>query len=503
MEGLLATTKNFLSKIEKYRRGSSHELGIIWSEAGMEHLKKYLENSRDVKSALKKIQTYLVTIPTKPPVLAVNWHLNYLKQNGIDVENLPAYFDESDFAPKEALVEINGRSFLPDIFRHFGHLKSLEGIKELWSKNETRVLELGAGTGYLARLINQQNQNVKYVIIDIPETLCFSFMRLSDEFPDKKVLLIDQPGINEKYNLQDFDLIFCPTTFKNEVLDLNYDLFINTASFGEMKSNDVADWFDTIQQKIKPTYIFSVNRYLNTLIPGEHDWRHEENGSCLFFNGNWKILDWELEPGFLRCPWNNKYARYLLILAKYQEGKSIDVKQESQRLLEEANSGSWNDPPLAMSIQDNVLVSDMTKSGVLYRLWNSIRYNENQHNLYSMLKYLDTLIHKSNYHFEEYFYYLRRLGNLIKNQTANEGIQEYYNHNLTRFDRNPGYIKLVDSLLNYNIVRDKSGYFALQQALGPLDLGSELIGEREFPPYVLRAKNLHEIKNKILCVKSN
>ena len=103
-------------------------------------------------------------------------------------------------------------------------------------------------------------------------------MRLSKEFPKKSILLIDNEEKALKNNLHEYDLIFCPTVYSHLILDKGCDLFINTASFGEMRYRDVKNWFNVIETKIKPKFFFSVNRYLNTLIPGTHDWRHEENG---------------------------------------------------------------------------------------------------------------------------------------------------------------------------------------------------------------------------------
>lgn len=499
MCNILTSLIEFLDKIKQYRQ--PHELGVIWSEEGMKRLKQYLHNSRNVKEALTKMQIYMVELPEEKPELAVKWHTEILKKKGLDILNYPAYLTETDLAPDELIVEIEGRKFLPDIFRHFGHMERIANIENFLNKGSKRILELGSGTGYLPRLLKEKYKNIKYVVIDIPEMICFSYMRICSEFPDKKILLIDNNSNIFKDDLESYDFIFCPTIFKEQVFNLDYDLFINTASFGEMKSKDVNEWFNDIEKKIKPKYLFTVNRYLNTLIPGQHDWRYEENGSCIFFGKEWDIIDWELEPDFTRCPWNNRFARYLLILAKFKKNinKSQNIKN-SNKLLENAKKGTWNTYPLYMTMADNVLNPDLTKTGILFHLWESIRLDENVENLFLMIKYLDTLMRNSNRHFEEYFYYLSKLIEKSKIEDVSEEITIYIKNNLTRFDRNPGFIKLVEVFENYNIVKTQRTYIGLSQAIGVVDLEKDLVGDKEISPFILVSDTYKDIKDKIKII---
>jgi hypothetical protein len=56
-----------------------------------------------------------------------------------------------------------------------------------------------------------------------------------------------------------------------------------------------------------------------------------------------------------------------------------------------------------MQYRSNVLVNDMTMDGALFKLWESIRLDQNKRNVGAMLKYLSRLI--VNHQFEEVYYY--------------------------------------------------------------------------------------------------
>ena len=62
------------------------------------------------------------------------------------------------------------------------------------------MLEIGAGSGRTSEAMMTINNNLKYIICDIPPAIYISYSRLKIAFPNKKIsLLID---INDKDELQ-------------------------------------------------------------------------------------------------------------------------------------------------------------------------------------------------------------------------------------------------------------------------------------------------------------
>ena len=396
-------------------------------------------------------------------------------------KKLPDYITESKFI-KNNFHHNKKIVNLPDNYRHFGYIELIKENCKFDDQKKINIIEIGSGTGYLAKYLFFELKNLKFFDIDFPEVLVFAYLHLSIEHPQLNAILLDEKNI-KNINTLNYDLILCPVHLRNELfrLNLNIDLVINTASFGEMKRKSVIEYFDDIKNKIKPKYFFSANRFLNTIIPFQHDWRYSENGHALEFDSDWNIHYWELEPDFLRCPWDNFYARQLVIICSLRDNKisSKNLINDSNLLIHQVEKASWNIFKPEMTYIDNILVNDMTKTGILFKLWNSIRLNKNTKNLYLMLKYLETLIKDESKNFEEFFYYLNDLKsqkNLEKNHI------ELLNKYKTKYQHNE--IKLLKSVGNYNLVKRGNKFLIVNQSLGIIDFINEKIGEREIPNYI-------------------
>lgn len=478
-------------------------LSPIWATRNAEVMREILAVSCNAINAVKKLQAFwFQQIPSKRTAqLAVEWQVNSLAREGINLHDMPSFCQESKFAPEESLVLYEGRSLRPDFFRHLGTFFRIQNV--LGKKNDRiNIFELGAGTGNFARLFKLFYPNSCYVISDLPDTLCFSYMFLRLNFPEAKILfkMDDKNLTNKECNY--FDFVFIPVHLRDAAVGSKYTLFVNTASLGEMKRRTVEDWFRFIQTKLNLEYIISVNRYLNTILPSVHLWRLEENTSAFHFDKYWEIIDWECEPSFTRCPYNNKHARQLLIVAKrLRRGSHASPMEESRTLCQDALIASWNETSLEMTYQDNVLVNDLTMSGILFKLWEALRLQQNEDTLFAMLRYLDSLIHRPDRHFEEYFQYADALQTMIDIQRNHnyEVISQWLEkHSLTSFMRRNALPILVATESGFNIVKIFDRYIALDLSLGPVDLRDEMLGERDIPPHIYIGNSLDAVRSKFV-----
>ena len=147
-----------------------------------------------------------------------------------------------------------------------------------------------------------------------------------------------------------------------------------------------------------------------------------------------------------------------------------------------------------MTGRDNVLVSDMRETGILFRLWESLRLNENSRNLEIMLRYLDTLCHRDDRHFEEYFQYADRLAG--RTSSAARMPERWAELSGRRSTADPHFATpvLVDAIAGINVVKYRGKYFGIAHALGPIDLQSV---EPESLPGVIVADSLAAIREHI------
>jgi putative sugar O-methyltransferase len=478
---LFESTKNLFDRVksiyEETGYGNSYALNAFWAHQNMQDMHAILSASADALAAIHAAQaTWMFSVNTAEPIKekAVDWHLAQLARAGNDLFNMPPFVQESHFSNPGNNVLRSRRNLTPDFCRILNIALEINKYC-LSSKSKFKILELGGGLGHLARLLKLFHPNASYVIIDIPETLCFSHMFLKLNFPDASALYVTDPDQLTGDVVDRFDFLFVPTLFAESLLDNKFDLFLNTASLGEMKNSVIRYWMDFIQNKLTVKYLFGLNRYLNTIIPGLHDWRLDENECSVLYDANWKIVKWEVEPPFTRCPYVDTIAaRYLEIVAERSVSVSTDEKEaRSQKLLLDVMDEDWvrleSAFPAEMSYRDNVLVNDMTMNGTLFKLWDSIRLNANESNVILMLKYLETLMHQQDREFEETFYYKQLLDSLVMNSKRNDVLEMSKTVKAKR--QSSSAPRLVEEdYRGYNIVLWGLKYYGLSMALGPLDL---------------------------------
>ncbi len=428
---LLREAKELYHKIKSVSDRSgynkSYKLNKFWANELMKKMLEIIDNSSSAIEAIHSIletRFFSVNTPDRVKEKAVDWHLSYLKEAGNDLFSMPSFVQESEFTLPDIMVERRGRKLTPYFLRTTN--TALKIAKYCLSSNSrSHVLELGAGLGYLSRILRLFIPNCSYVIVDIPETLCFSYMFLKLNFPDAKVFYVTEEKQLKENCISEFDFIFIPTMFAEDVLHNKFDIFINTNSLGEMKNSIIQYWMDFIQKKLNVKYLYTLNRYLNTIIPGHHDYRLEENQCSVLYNANWIVLKWELEPFFTRCPYvDTVTSRTLEIIAERSSILDDERKTKSQQLLLDVMDEDWvrleRSFPSEMTHRDNILVNIMDMTGTLFKLWESIRLNTTESNVALMLKYLETLMHRKDREFEETFYYEDLFENLLTSQSREE-----------------------------------------------------------------------------------
>lgn len=430
---LLEKVRNKYDEVVEYYINAHYDakLDPIWSN-NMSDISQIFKSSKTAEELIERIdQTFMYAI-NFPPENAQNtgvwrsgsdaphirekqidWLLKKQKSVGLDIFELPEHIQESQNVYSRNKVMRNGRILTGNFLRTLSIADRV--FKVIGKEKIQNILELGAGCGHQARTLSLFLPNSKYTIVDLPETLIFSYTFISLNFPQKKILFVTAEEDMDK--MDEYDFVFIPVVFADRLAGRNYDLFINTASMGEMRNDVIHYWMDLIQNKINIKYLFTLNRFLNTVDDGHASFRRNSNECSTSYDHKWTILNWELEPIYTRCPWiDTLHSRYVEIIAsRGNDLKPEELRPRSIELLHEAMSEDWfrlrgmySDG--MMQYRANILVNDMTMEGPLFKLWESIRLDQNRSNVSTMIEYLNRLIVK--HPFEERYYYedlLRRL----------------------------------------------------------------------------------------------
>lgn len=119
-------------------------------------------------------------------------------------------------------------------------------------------LEIGAGSGYLAALMFRLRA-IRLVIVDLPEIIPYSFLYLTQRFPEASFRLPNE--LPHGKGAEAPDILFLAPDQMHEVADDTVDLAVNTASFGEMLPAQILDYFRFLRRVAAPGgLLFTVNR---------------------------------------------------------------------------------------------------------------------------------------------------------------------------------------------------------------------------------------------------
>lgn len=176
------------------------------------------------------------------------YQISYLDKELVEIQ-------DSNFGlKKEEFVNIDGKiytdRFLNDLFK-INFLKKNINFDDI-----NTIVELGAGIGLLASVFLKLKKNVKYLIIDIPPTICFSSYFLKNlgfkVFDIENYKSFDEKtNINLKTIYKEYDVVCIPPWDLPRLDDFKFDLFVNVASFQEMEKDQVLNYLSKLNIYIK------------------------------------------------------------------------------------------------------------------------------------------------------------------------------------------------------------------------------------------------------------
>ena len=208
-----------------------------------------------------------VTIRKIIAALEERWPEFHLWQEGIQ---------ESPFAMKNTLYEMKPGAIYSEIF--FWHLEMYLAGKFHLARQPHRLLEIGSGSGELARIYKVLHPTIHYVLMDLPESLFFAEVYLRANFPTATFCYCDQPDWDVRaIGIHDFT--FVPVSCWKPVQQAGFDYIINQGSLQEMPAATV-QWYCDFIEHSGATGFLSLN-YAPT---------------PLRFSENWQLA-WESIPG--------------------------------------------------------------------------------------------------------------------------------------------------------------------------------------------------------------
>jgi SAM-dependent methyltransferase len=204
------------------------------------------------------------------------------------------------------------------------------------------VLEVGGGYGGFARLFSRLHPRTTYVIVDLPDSLCYSAAFLGLNFPDSRHCLVT-PEIADGMTpetLRQYDFVFVPVGLERPFMGFDIDLLVNTYSFGEIPNAVVERWFQAINSARNIRNLFLLNHFLNKLA---YTYKPDGNAASLLLGPDWEIAAWELNPEYTEDPIETQLdLNYLQLVATRRDPRPLaERKREALDLVRFARGLPW------------------------------------------------------------------------------------------------------------------------------------------------------------------
>ncbi len=179
-------------------------------------------------------------------------YLKLLEKNNFLIDNVPN-------------IEIEDKKITQDKLNSILEFINIDKIIDKISSTSLNILEIGAGSGRTTETIISLLENkkkIKYVIVDIPPALYINYLRMKNNYPNKKIKIslgIESfESLKEIYEKNDIILILPHQLnyFKNK----NFDLTVAIDCLHEMDKKTIKFYMNSIDR---------VSNYLYYKIMGE------------------------------------------------------------------------------------------------------------------------------------------------------------------------------------------------------------------------------------------
>lgn len=399
------------SSLQEKHFYAGYPLNAFWKQHNVPAMLDILAGAQDDLDALRKIQEtffFIVSLGGMAAEKTVDWHLHAIAQRGDGLIRMLDTVGEAALVPDQFLMERDGRRISIDTFRVANIAFNIFRYFNLDRETRTVFFELGAGLGHLARFIKTWSPNSKYIICDLPISLCFSYMFLRRNLHGQRIALLDPFEEISETRMKECDILLVPPSVLKSVLHVSVDVFLNTCSLGEMHNGVSKQWFDYVQERLKPQYMYSLNRFLNHIDnSADYDWRKDENAHFSYFSATWKILHFGLDNERFFGPYlSSIHPRYLeLALKRSSAAAGAEDGLASLALAEHLLAHDWialyDTNHWAVNYHGAPLGDCVRMGGELFNYWDCARRFPGLLCYSMLLAYLDHLNHGNVMPFEE------------------------------------------------------------------------------------------------------
>jgi hypothetical protein len=142
----------------------------------------------------------------------------------------------------------------PGIWKAAHIYNDLMNIVQSLGIDKDYFLEVGPGTGALSRLIKRYQSDVKITLIDLPQSIPYSFCSLLHAFPSASFYLPNE--VESAKDVFSKELVFLTNQQISKIPRRRYSIGLNSTSFAEMRTDAIEKYFRMFRRVLKEENLF-------------------------------------------------------------------------------------------------------------------------------------------------------------------------------------------------------------------------------------------------------
>lgn len=300
-------------------------------------------------------------------------YLAWLKAHGRDLDSLPAGLEESPHASPDTVFQQGGRRISASFLWHLcAAVRLLENLPPPAS-----LLEIGPGFGGLARVLRGLSPATRLVLVDLPDSLAFTYVYLRLHFPEARVAFVTSPSESLARLRREADFVLLPSNLLTLLRGEAFELALNIASWGEMSQASVDRYLAFLEREVAVAHLYSINQYgqhppeeapgRGRRLVGEDVCRH-----ALPVGPDWRLRHWDFwgEDSFVHAdPLMAPCLEVLLRRAAEDERTAEAMAAHARQRFDEAARHPQGSPPWHRALWDAARLDPSGEACALLTRW--------------------------------------------------------------------------------------------------------------------------------------
>ncbi len=234
----------------------SYFTSITYNDEKIQNILNYINENKistsEFSNELFKLQTNIDFTHSVNHNVILNLLYTYIKYNKLD--HYLKLLEKNNFLiDKVPNIKIDEMTLTQDKLNSILEFENIKKIIKRINSTSMNILEIGAGSGRTTETIIsllKDEKKIKYVIVDIPPALYINYLRMKNNYPDKKIILATNIDTEESFKktYSESDILLILPHQLNNFKKKEFDIAVAIDCLHEMDKKIINFYMDSLNR---------------------------------------------------------------------------------------------------------------------------------------------------------------------------------------------------------------------------------------------------------------